>query len=190
MQVARPRFSPEAMASVKITHRYTKEQYLQDIYRQVITANNSGMDKYERRRQNLLKLRDTRCGGKASALAQKLGRSPNYVSRMLYELDKEGRKRIADDMVDLIEERFELPRGWLDDLAEITRGEKSEAPVIDMQFYVKDDEERKLLRLFRGLHADGGGRLRVLGALADELKKEKAEHVGLDPGSKAQGSGV
>jgi hypothetical protein len=178
------------MASVKITHRYTKEQYPQDIYRQVITLNNSGMDKYERRRQNLLKLRDTRCAGKAATLAQKLGRSPNYVSRMLYEQDKEGRKRIADDMVDLIEERFELPRGWLDDLTEIADGEKPQAPVIDMQFYAKDEDERRLLRSFRGLQPDGGGRLRVLGALADELKKEKAEHAGLDPGSKAQGSGV
>lgn len=54
------------------------------------------------------------CGGKAVALAKKIDREPSYVSRMLYEDGKKGKKRIADDMVELIEQSFGLSRGWLD----------------------------------------------------------------------------
>lgn len=102
----------------KITPRYTKYQYLQGIYRQVITPNNCGMDKYERRRLNLIRLRDERCGAKAATVAKIIGCSASYASRMLSEPDKAGHKKIADDMVDAIESGFELPRGWLDDLVE------------------------------------------------------------------------
>ena len=41
-------------------------------------------------------------------------REPSYVSRMLYPEGKKGKKRIADDMVEIIEESFGLPRGWMD----------------------------------------------------------------------------
>lgn len=75
---------------------------------------NSGMDKYERRRQNLLKIRDSECEGKASLLAERINRAPSYVSRMLYPEGKDGKKRIADDMIEIIEKAFDLPRGWLD----------------------------------------------------------------------------
>lgn len=72
------------------------------------------MDKYERRRLNLIELRDKKCNGKAAELAKKIGRDPSYVSRMLYEEKKPGKKRIADDMIEVIEAAFSLPRGWLD----------------------------------------------------------------------------
>ena len=60
------------------------------------------MDKYEYRRQRLLELKDTACNGTVSSLADKLGRSASYVSRMLYSEDNPNRKRIGDDMLDVI----------------------------------------------------------------------------------------
>ena len=55
------------------------------------------MDKYEFRRQQLIKIRDEKCDGKAVNVARKIGREPSYVSRMLYPEGKKGKKRIADD---------------------------------------------------------------------------------------------
>ncbi|VUS66783.1 putative HTH-type transcriptional regulator [Klebsiella spallanzanii] len=72
------------------------------------------MDKYETRRQRLLYIRDNLCGGKAVDVARTIGREPSYVSRMLYPEGKKQKKRIADEMVELIESSFNLPRGWMD----------------------------------------------------------------------------
>lgn len=72
------------------------------------------MDKYERRRLRLLALRDERCDGKSAVLARKIEREASYVTRMLYPEGKAGRKRISDDMMEIIEKAFDLPRGWLD----------------------------------------------------------------------------
>lgn len=74
------------------------------------------MDKYERRRQRLVELRDTRCHESAAELARKIERDPSYVARMLYAEGKPGKKRIADDMMELIEKAFTLPRGWMDSI--------------------------------------------------------------------------
>ncbi|MDJ0087677.1 S24 family peptidase [Pantoea allii] len=74
------------------------------------------MDKYEKRRQRLIQIRDEMCGGKAVDVARKIEREPSYVSRMLYEPGKNGKKRIADDMVEIIETAFKLPRGWMDSI--------------------------------------------------------------------------
>ena len=72
------------------------------------------MDKYEYRRQRLLELKDTVCNGTISSLADKLGRSASYVSRMLYSEDNPNRKRIGDDMLDVIAEAFGVTKSWLD----------------------------------------------------------------------------
>lgn len=76
------------------------------------------MDKYEFRRQRLLRLRDERCNGKISDVARAIGREPSYVSRMLYTEGKSGKKRIADNMVEIIENSFSLPRGWMDGIVD------------------------------------------------------------------------
>lgn len=76
------------------------------------------MDKYEKRRLRLLKIRDDFCSGKAAEVARKIERDPSYVSRMLYEEGKLGKKRIADDMVEIIEKAFSLPRGWMDGIVD------------------------------------------------------------------------
>lgn len=75
------------------------------------------MDKFEIRRLNLLTLLRTHCDGKAATLADKIGRSASYVSRMLYVEGKVGKKRIGEDMRDVIEEALALPKGQLDDEA-------------------------------------------------------------------------
>jgi hypothetical protein len=76
-----------------------------------------GMDKFEIRRLNLQALLRTHCQGKAAALADKIGRSPSYISRMLYPEGKTGKKRIGEDMRNLIEDTLALARGTLDDEA-------------------------------------------------------------------------
>ena len=72
------------------------------------------MDKYERRRLRLIELRDAKCDGMGSVMARLLGRHPSYITRMLYPEGKPGKKRIADDMIEVIEGVFGLSRGWLD----------------------------------------------------------------------------
>ena len=72
------------------------------------------MDKYEARRQRLRQLIDERCAGVSASFAKQIGRDASYVTRMLYPEGKAGRKRIADDMMEVIETAFGLPRGWLD----------------------------------------------------------------------------
>lgn len=72
------------------------------------------MDKYEHRRRRLVELRDWQCEGKIARLAEKIARSDSYVARMLYEEGKPGKKRIGDDMLEIIELAFSLPRGWFD----------------------------------------------------------------------------
>lgn len=88
------------------THRSFTDRY--------IALDNLHMDKYERRRLNLLKLKNEFCEGINKVLAERIERDPTYVSRMLYPEGKQGKKRIADDLIEVIEEKFNLPRGWLD----------------------------------------------------------------------------
>ena len=72
------------------------------------------MDKYEKRRLKLIDLINNECGEVNAELARRIGRDPSYVNRMLYPEGKKGKKRIADDMIEVIEKAFNLPRGWLD----------------------------------------------------------------------------
>lgn len=74
------------------------------------------MDKYEKRRLRLTQLRDDYCNGKTSELARKIEREPSYVARMLWPEGKAGRKRISENMMEVIENAFQLQRGWMDGL--------------------------------------------------------------------------
>lgn len=87
------------------------------------------MDKYEIRRLQLIKLRDGMCAGKAVDLARRISREPSYVSRMLYPEGKKQKKRIADDMVEVIESAFGLPRGWMDGISGCSSDEKHSVAV-------------------------------------------------------------
>lgn len=86
------------------------------------------MDKFEIRRRNLRALLDSHCGGKAATLANLIDRSPSYVARMLYPEGKEGKKRIGEDMRDIIEQALFLARGTLDVEPPSTAGEAIEPP--------------------------------------------------------------
>lgn len=72
------------------------------------------MDKYENRRLKLIELKDNFCNGKISTLAEKLGKDQSYVGRMLYPEGKAGKKRIGDDMLDVISQVFQIPKSWFD----------------------------------------------------------------------------
>lgn len=72
------------------------------------------MNKYEHRRLRLLELRTWACDGMTARLAERIARSDSYVARMLYEEGKAGKKRIGDDMLDVLESAFGLPHGWFE----------------------------------------------------------------------------
>ncbi|EGR1129004.1 XRE family transcriptional regulator [Vibrio cholerae] len=72
------------------------------------------MDKYEIRRKNLLRIKTEFCNGSQKELAARLGRTSSYLSRMLSEPGKTGHRRIADEMVEVITQAFNLPLAWLD----------------------------------------------------------------------------
>jgi phage repressor protein C with HTH and peptisase S24 domain len=72
------------------------------------------MDKYEKRRVRLAELRDQKFHGSASDLARAIGKEPSYVSRMLYPAGKAGKKRIGEDMAEVIETALGWPKGSLD----------------------------------------------------------------------------
>jgi hypothetical protein len=68
------------------------------------------MDKYELRRTKLLALINQMGRGGRVRLSQAIGKSPDYISRMLYPKGKAGHKGIGEDSVELIEKAFP---GWL-----------------------------------------------------------------------------
>lgn len=74
----------------------------------------SGMDKYEIRRLRVKELIDSECEGVHAKFADRIERSPSYVGRMLYPPGKKGRKNISDVIIEITEEKFQLPPGWLD----------------------------------------------------------------------------
>lgn len=68
------------------------------------------MDKFEERRTALQHLVDSLGRGGIARVAEKIGKEPNYVSRMLYPPGKPGKKRIGEDSVDALSSAFP---GWL-----------------------------------------------------------------------------
>ena len=80
----------------------------------VTNANNQPMDMNEHRRLRILELRKWACGDVTARMAEKIRRTDSYVSRMLYEEGKEGKKRVGIKMINLLEDAFNLCSGWLD----------------------------------------------------------------------------
>lgn len=64
------------------------------------------MDKYESRRIALKRLVDFMGHGAIATIATEIGKSPSYVSRMLYEPGKPGAKRIGEDMLELLADTY------------------------------------------------------------------------------------
>lgn len=63
-------------------------------------------DKYEIRRLALKELVDSLGKGGIAIVADRIGKSPSYVSRMLYEPGKDGRKGIGEDSWDIITKEY------------------------------------------------------------------------------------
>ncbi|QGA37556.1 hypothetical protein GAS19_07770 [Burkholderia glumae] len=72
------------------------------------------MDMKEQRRLNLLAYRDAHCEGSTAQLARAIERAPTYVTRMLYPAEKDGSRRIGEDLAREIELKLGKPVGWLD----------------------------------------------------------------------------
>ena len=93
------------------------------------------MDIREVRRHNLKKLMDKEFGmgarGAQSRLAEMLKKPQNFISRCLFEPEKNGAKTIGEDFAREIEEAFGLPRYSLDAPIE---GEKTDGSVVEVDF--------------------------------------------------------
>lgn len=107
------------------------------------------MDKYERRRVHLAKIIDTRCAGVVAAFAKRIGRDASYVTRMLYPADKSGRKRMGDDLKEIIEIEFGLERGALD--ADPDDGTPLKAKEADAAYKLSHPE--RATYIIDGIHA-------------------------------------
>lgn len=70
------------------------------------------MDIWDTRRERLRELIKERFDGNQSALAERLSREANYISRLL--TDKKHRKRMTEILARKIEKIVELPEFWLD----------------------------------------------------------------------------
>lgn len=73
------------------------------------------MDRYEVRRAALKRLVDSLGRGGRAEVARAINREASYVSRMLYPPGKDGRKRMGEDLVELLTKAY--PQ-WLDPAAE------------------------------------------------------------------------
>lgn len=83
------------------------------------------MDKYEKRRAALKGLVDSLGRGGIATIAARIGKEPNYVSRMLYPPGKKGRKRIGEDSADALAAAY--PE-WFGDIPRDMTYEKAEPP--------------------------------------------------------------
>lgn len=101
------------------------------------------MDKYETRRLRLKELIDEKSNGVIARFAELIDRDASYVSRMLYPPGKSGRKRIADDMIELIEKKLNLPRGWFDFKDKLGSGNWPFSTVTYEEFKALPDFDKK-----------------------------------------------
>ncbi len=129
------------------------------------------MDKYERRRLRLLRVRDEQFEGSNAALAKRLGKAPDYLTRMLYEADKAGRKRIGEDSVEAI--KLELGIDLDGDAAPA-------APSTSRKLQYVDDWEAELLSHCRATNDQGRDTIMtsaelVPHVLLDELAAHQAK---------------
>jgi hypothetical protein len=67
------------------------------------------MDKYEKRRLDLLNLVEQMGRGGRVRVAAAINKTPDYISRMLYPKNKAGHKGIGEDSVELLDAAYP---GW------------------------------------------------------------------------------
>jgi len=108
--------------------KHTK-QYPQHIYPTVSIAHNRrSMNFTEHWRLRLQELL-TSSGLTQAAFAERVGVSPDYVSRLLYPVDKPGRKNLGMVTMRKITASFALPAGWFDAPMGTGLPKESRAPV-------------------------------------------------------------
>lgn len=103
-------------------------------------------DRYEVRRLALKALIDEKGRGGTAEVANRIGKEPSYVSRMLYPPGKTGRKRIGDELLEAITKAYP---SWLDRAAQPTgaaapasaAAPRAHAPgdYIAFQLFARDD---------------------------------------------------
>lgn len=90
------------------------DQYPQHIYPAVIAKQNfCPMEFTEHWRQRLTELIAS-YGLSQAAFAERVGITPDYISRLLYEPGKKGRKNLGPTTINKISQAFSLPPGWFD----------------------------------------------------------------------------
>lgn len=120
------------------------------------------MDRYEQRRRALKKLASSLGYGGIAAIADAIGKVPNYVSRMLYEQGRPGYKRIGEETWDAIVRAF--PAVALED----DKIERSTVPSIPA-------DDRAILDLYHGMTSEQRATWATVGrALAQPALKRKA----------------
>jgi hypothetical protein len=81
------------------------------------------MDKYETRRLRLIEILKNNCDGRIVDLAHALQKNESYVARMLYEEGKNGKKRIGEEMWEIINNKFPAPErkydSYIDEMIKI-----------------------------------------------------------------------
>lgn len=141
------------------------------------------MDKYELRRQRLIELKAQKCGNNSAELARRIGREPSYVTRMLYAEGKPGRKRIAEDMVQIIEDAFGIP-GWFSQpkanesapsAPTINTGHDARASLLVAHFYWLTDAEKD--EVLRNVKAMADGNRVVLKQLSGKLNPPSDDYI-------------
>jgi hypothetical protein len=86
---------------------------------------NQNMDKFEERRLALLNLVNGMGRGGRIQVANAIGKTPDYISRMLYPKDKPGKKGIGEESVELLDKSFP---GWLKKMGEAQSPQANETP--------------------------------------------------------------
>jgi hypothetical protein len=138
------------------------------------------MDKYEIRRRKVEELIRDRCGGVHAKFAEKIERSPSYVGRMLYPEGKPGKKNISDTLIDVIEQKFELPRGWLDGIrpeiqADVEQPQQSKESTLT-------NEQKQFLSLLNGIRSEAREAwLKVGSYLSEHMPERRKEDIGHMP---------
>jgi len=73
-----------------------------------------GMDKFDVRRLNFLELLRLKCDNKPARFANITDMDPSYVTRMKYAQTKKGHKKIGDETLELIQDKFNIAPGLMD----------------------------------------------------------------------------
>jgi hypothetical protein len=112
------------------------------------------MDKFERRRLRLIRIKDELCNGNVAELARKLEKPEGtYVHRMLYPEGKAGKKNIGDEYIELVLEKFGID---LDELSPHNVKARASAEANEEMFYQWISlEESRLITDFRTTNENG-----------------------------------